>query len=251
MPELNPPAEDPLIVTEEITSTTLLVTNRVNTLTVAGPVWTDTTTVLIRTTYTSTEVALSTTTTTTTFTVLYTETAFITRDLIDEEIATSYTTGTTTIGPYTQRTTRTSSVIFTSYTLTTQTRDFTVVSKSTITAVTTSIFFSYIRITNFSLVTISKIDSINVAATTETIRVTVLFTGVDPTYGMTTYTSTLVATQKSFETTSFVPFTFYTATAPIYQAVPYSVVLTRPITYAAVGFGTVSVYTPASSTLIT
>lgn len=97
MPELNPPAEDPLIVTEEITSTTLLVTNRVNTLTVAGPVWTDTTTVLIRTTYTSTEVALSTTTTTTTFTVLYTETAFITRDLIDEEIATSYTTGTTTI----------------------------------------------------------------------------------------------------------------------------------------------------------
>lgn len=252
VPELNPPeADDPLIVTEEVTSTTLLVTNRINTLTVAAPVWTDTTTLLLRTTLTSTEVALSTITTTTTHTALVTETLFVTRPLIDEQVELVYTTGITTVGPYTDPTTRTSTVIFTSYSLTTQTTNFTSVSKSTITAVTTSIQFIYVRITSFSLVTINNIISTNAADTTVTVRVTVLPTNIDQTYGLTTETSTLVATRIIFETTSFIPFTFYTATAPLYQALPFSANFTQPITYAGADFGTVFVYTPALTTLIT
>jgi len=205
-PNLDPLEDDPLIVTVDVTSTSVILTNAVNTLTVAGPMFTETTTIMVRSTFTSTEVALSTLTTTTTYTSVLVETSFLTRPLIDEEIAYSYITGITTVGPFIDVTTRISTVIFTSYELTTQTRNFTSVSKTTKTSTTTSAVFIYVRTTDLEVSYISVLYSERRAITTSYIRVTVPVTTTS--WGTnTTSTTLLTISQTDFSTTAFDLFT--------------------------------------------
>lgn len=246
-PVLNPPEKHPLIVTKIVTSTAVLITNQVNTLTVAAPFYTETTTIMIRSTMTSTEVVVASILTTTTQTFFVSIFSTLTKELVDERIDFVITTGVTTVGPYSVFSERISTQIFTSYILATATRVITQVSKSTKTTSTTSIVYIYRRLTESAVATVFNTFYVYTAFSTSIIRVTF---PVTPQSAVAVATTITADPFVSYITTGFNSFTVAQVTNLEYFAVPYTATQYRDTAYYGVLSGTVSVLTPAVTELI-
>lgn len=246
-PILNPPEKHPLIVTKTVTSTAVLVTNEVNTLTVAAPFYTETTTVMIRSTMTSTEVVVASVLTTTTQTFIVTIYSTITKDLIDDKVEYVLTTGVTTVGPFTRTSEKISTQIFTSYTLTTATRQITRVSRSTRTTFTTSLVYIYSRITESQVQTLfNSFWAASYFTFVVIVQTVPIGTNVVP-----TETSFItIATVTQVFTTSFITSAIATNTNPVIIPVPFTAPLTFGTTYGGFYSGVVTKFTPIVTELI-
>lgn len=246
VPILEPPQEDPLIVTKTVTSTEVILTNLINTLTVGGPVFTDYTTIMIRDTLTSTEIVLSQTTQTTTITFQSTVTSFVTKSLIDEVIEYSFVPGVSTLGPFEYLSTSISTAVFTSYTILTQTRNITVVSRTTSFASLTSLVYDYIRVTESSInvVTLSFDTSIPFS----TVTITHLYSSTDLPIIESAFTTVTVTSRSVI---SIFTSTLNTLSTPQYVGQAFTATQTKNLQYTGYPSGTVTWYTPISTILIT
>lgn len=246
-PILNPPEKHPLIITKTITSTAVLITNEVNTLTVAAPYYTETTTVMVRSTMTSTEVVVASILTTTTQTFFVTLYSTITKDLIDDKLEYVLSTGVTTVGPYIITSEKISTQIFTSYTLTTATRQITQVSKSTRTTFITSLVYIYSRITASEVKTLfNTFWAVSYFTISVIIQTVPTGTSVVPTETSFITIPTITVVSTTSTRTSVVA----TNTNPFIVGVRFTASLTFGTTYGGFYSGIVSQFTPIVTELI-
>ncbi len=248
-PILTIPEEDPLIVTKDVTVTDVLVVTRVNTLTVGGPTYTETTTIMLRNTLTSTEVALTTTTTTTTITKMVTESSVIFRTLLDEMLEIVETSDIEILGPVTVPSYRFSTIVFTSYILTTQTRNFTQILRFTRTTSVISTTSTITRTTN-TIVSVLQFASTE----TDSILVEVIRVTVPSSDGVGDLTITQTVATETDEIKLFGTFTatvtVLTSTLLKFSPTPYTVFASEPTLYLGTPEGTATFYTPVSTLLI-
>lgn len=248
VPILTRDEDNPLLVIKTVTSTRVILTTNVNSLTVGGPVFTDTTTVVLRTTLTSTEVSLTTTVTVVTIVATISQSTMTTRTVLNNAVEYSPTFGTSVLTTVSTSSTRTTTQIFTSYTISTISRTIALVSRSTDFILGTTTVIEFVRSTEFILVTYSftPLTTIVNSTTVRVITVPPTDSFITPTFT----TSTVIITTTTGPTVFTNTFSFTTLTTNPVLVVGQT--LTRSLDYFFTGqfTGTLTINSPVVTLLI-